>query len=143
MWVRSLGWEDPWRRERQPTPVFLPGESHGRRSLVGYRPQGCKESDTTELLHFTSTSSNLSVIIFRALCYSPYFSLLHFPSLIFSYLYYLSTFLFYLFYSLSFSMFIFIGLVDRKVFLKLVLRISLLSPCSHFYFYTFDYAYFG
>ena len=32
--VRFLGWEDPWRRKWQPTPVFLPGESHGRRSLV-------------------------------------------------------------------------------------------------------------
>jgi len=32
-------------------PVFLPGESHGRRSLVGYSPWGCKESDTTERLH--------------------------------------------------------------------------------------------
>ena len=29
--VRSLGWEDPWKREWQPTPVFLPGESHGQR----------------------------------------------------------------------------------------------------------------
>ena len=37
-----------------PTPVFLPGESHGRRSLVGYSPWGRKESDTTEPLHFTS-----------------------------------------------------------------------------------------
>ena len=36
----------------QPTPVFLPGESHGRRSLVGYSPWGRKESDTTEQLHF-------------------------------------------------------------------------------------------
>ena len=33
----------------QPTPVFLPGESHGRRSLVDYSPQGCKELDTTEV----------------------------------------------------------------------------------------------
>ena len=38
----------PWRREWQPTPVSLPGESHGRRSLAGYSPQGRKESDTTE-----------------------------------------------------------------------------------------------
>ena len=38
MWVRSLGWEDPQRRAWQPTPVFLPGESHGQRSLVGYSP---------------------------------------------------------------------------------------------------------
>ena len=35
----------------QPTPVFLSGESHGQRSLAGYSPQGCKESDTTERLH--------------------------------------------------------------------------------------------
>ena len=41
-----------WRRKWQPTPVFLLGESHGRRSLGGYSPQGCKESDTTERLHF-------------------------------------------------------------------------------------------
>ena len=34
--VQSLGWEDPWRREWQPTPIFLPGESLGQRSLVGY-----------------------------------------------------------------------------------------------------------
>ena len=41
-----------WRRKWQPTPVLLPGESHGRKSLVGYIPWGCKESDTTERLHF-------------------------------------------------------------------------------------------
>jgi len=40
--------EIPWRRAWQPTPVFLPRESHGQRSLVGYSPQGCKQSDTTE-----------------------------------------------------------------------------------------------
>ena len=33
----------PWRREWQPTPVFLLGKSHGQRSLMGYRPWGCKE----------------------------------------------------------------------------------------------------
>ena len=40
----------PWRREWQPTPVILPGESHGQRSLVGYSPWGCKELDMTEQL---------------------------------------------------------------------------------------------
>ena len=35
-----------------PTPVLLPGESHGRRSLIGYSPWGRYESDTTERLHF-------------------------------------------------------------------------------------------
>ena len=39
-------------RKWQPTPVFLPGESHGRRNLVGYSPRGHKESDMTERLHF-------------------------------------------------------------------------------------------
>ena len=43
-WVKKI----PWRRPRQPTPVFLPGESHGQRSLAGYSPQGLKELDTTE-----------------------------------------------------------------------------------------------
>ena len=37
-----------WRRKWQPTPVFLPGEFHGQRSLVGYSPWGPKESDMTE-----------------------------------------------------------------------------------------------
>ena len=40
----------PWRWEWQPTPVFLPGEFHGQRSLVGYSPWGHKESDTIERL---------------------------------------------------------------------------------------------
>ena len=39
----------PWRRAWQPTPVFLPGESHGQRSLVGYSSWRCKELDTTEV----------------------------------------------------------------------------------------------
>jgi len=43
-WVEKL----PWRREWQPTPVFLPGEFHGQRSLAGYSSWGHKESDTTE-----------------------------------------------------------------------------------------------
>src|SRR5574340_1103377 len=43
----------PWRREWLLTPVFLPGESHGQRSLAGYSPWGCKESDTTERLAHT------------------------------------------------------------------------------------------
>ena len=46
-WVGKI----PWRRTRQPTPVFLPGESHGLRSLVGCSPRGHKESDTTEWLY--------------------------------------------------------------------------------------------
>ena len=45
-----MGQKDPWRREWVPTPVFLPGESHGRKSLEGYSPWGHRELDTTEQL---------------------------------------------------------------------------------------------
>ena len=54
MWetqVQSLSREESCRREWLPTTVFLPGEIHGQRSLVGYRPWGHKESDTIEQLH--------------------------------------------------------------------------------------------
>ena len=64
-WVQSLGWEDPLGKEMATHSSILawripwtedPGglESHGWRSLVGYRVRGCKESETTERLHFTS-----------------------------------------------------------------------------------------
>ena len=49
-WVQSLGWEDPWRREWLPTPVFGPREFHGL-----YSPWGCKELGTTEQLSLFST----------------------------------------------------------------------------------------
>ena len=45
-WVRKL----PRRKAWQPTPVFLPGESHGQRSPAGHSPRGSEESDTTERL---------------------------------------------------------------------------------------------
>ena len=44
-WVGKI----PWRRAWQPTPVFLPGESHGQGSLMGYGPEGCKGLDMTEV----------------------------------------------------------------------------------------------
>ena len=47
-WVQSQVRKIPWRKEWLPTPVFLPGEFHGQRNLVGYSPWGCKELDTTE-----------------------------------------------------------------------------------------------
>ena len=43
-------WKIPWRREWQPTPIFLPGEFHGQRSLEGYSPWGHRKSDMTEWL---------------------------------------------------------------------------------------------
>ena len=50
-WVGKIS----WRRKWQPTPVFLPGEFHGHRSLVGYSKWGRKELDMTERLTHTHT----------------------------------------------------------------------------------------
>ena len=49
IWVPQHIWQ---RRQWHPTPILLPGKSHGWRSLVGCSPWGCEESDTTEWLHF-------------------------------------------------------------------------------------------
>ena len=58
--IRDEGWIPGSGRSLQwgawpPTPVFLPGESHEQRSLVGYAPQGYKESDATEATQHTHT----------------------------------------------------------------------------------------
>ena len=49
-----------WRRQWQPTPVLLPGKSHGQRNLVGFSPWGCQESDTTEQLHFHALEKEMA-----------------------------------------------------------------------------------
>ena len=51
-WVGKI----PWGKEWHPTPIFLPGESHGQRSLAGYSPWGRKESDMTERLTLTQAA---------------------------------------------------------------------------------------
>ena len=55
LWVGKI----PWKRERQPTPIFLPGESHGQRSLVGYSPRGHEELDRTRLKRHSMRGSLL------------------------------------------------------------------------------------
>ena len=45
-WVQKSSWRRKW--QGKPMPVFLPGKSHGQRSLEGYSPWGCKESDPSE-----------------------------------------------------------------------------------------------
>ena len=52
-WFRKI----PWRRKWLPTPAFLPGESHGQKSLVGYSPRGHKELDTIEWLNNENNQS--------------------------------------------------------------------------------------
>ena len=52
-WVGKIPWREAW----QPTPVFLPGESHGQRSLAAYSPWCCKQSDMTDDLALTYVGS--------------------------------------------------------------------------------------
>ena len=54
------GLEDPLERKWQPTPVVLPGESHGQRSLVGYSSWGCTESDTIKRLNNNNNINTLN-----------------------------------------------------------------------------------
>ena len=51
----------PWRRKWQPTPVFLPGESHAQR-LVGYNPWGCKKWDTNEATWHTHNANSAFMV---------------------------------------------------------------------------------
>ena len=58
-WVGKV----PWRRAQQPTPLFLPGESHGQKSLAGYSPEGHTESDTTEVTEHTCMQSSVIAML--------------------------------------------------------------------------------
>ena len=82
-WVTSLSLSTfmHWRRKWQPTPVFLPGESYGRRSLVGCSPWGRTESDMTEatwqaaavIFYFLSWEVGLWVFVIVVFCMSKIF----------------------------------------------------------------------
>ena len=63
--VQSLFGKILCRRKCHPTAVLLPGKSHGRRSLVAYRPWGCKESDMTERLHFHFVTETNNITFFN------------------------------------------------------------------------------
>ena len=56
--VPFLGLEDPLEKGMELIPVFLPGESHGQKSLAGYSPWGCKESDMTEVTAHTKATEH-------------------------------------------------------------------------------------
>ena len=60
-WVGEI----PWRRAWLPTPIFLPGQSHGQRNLAGYSSWGCKELDTAEWLTHMRTSICLAFTMHR------------------------------------------------------------------------------
>ena len=73
VWVGKI----PWRKKWQPIPVFLPGELHGQRSLVGYSPWACKDSDVTEQLTHAQSS-------FHVLGHFLFYLCILFPSEFFS-----------------------------------------------------------
>ena len=58
----------PRRRAWHPTPVFLPGESHEQRSLVGYSPWGCKESRMTKNTHTHTHTHTVFIVESRRYC---------------------------------------------------------------------------
>ena len=70
--IPGSGKIDPWRRKWQPTPIFLPGKSHGQRSLAGYSPWGCKRvgsqlSNQTILITFTIPQKRRAALYFLKL----------------------------------------------------------------------------
>ena len=89
---RRLGFDPwmgkvPWRRRWQPTPVFLPGESHGRRSLAGCTVHGVAETRTClsltippQFIHHTARVCNGFFIVYRVVPPSPQCTLRTFPS---------------------------------------------------------------
>ena len=73
--VQSLGLKDPLEKGLQPTPAFLPGESHGQRSMAGCSPWGCKALDSTERLTLSLSMKRLpsalrvqEFIVYKARC---------------------------------------------------------------------------
>ena len=63
-WVGKI----PWRRAWKPTPVFLPGESHGQRRLVGYSPKSHKGSDMTEVTYHACTMLTFCFVFLLCVC---------------------------------------------------------------------------
>ena len=63
--VLSLVWEDPWKREWQPTTVFLPEETHGQRSLAGYISWSCRGLGTTNIFLFIRHLISLHIIMLK------------------------------------------------------------------------------
>ena len=140
--VPTLGWEDPLEKEMATHSSILAWRIPWTEEPGGLQSTGLQRvgHDWATSRHFNLLESQcyyfqstvlLTLFLSFTFCFANFFI-----SVLFKYIFVLPLLF-------SFSMFIFISLVDRKVFLKLVLRISLLSPCSRFYFYTFDYAYFG
>ena len=144
-WVGKI----PWRREWQPTPVFLPGEFRGQRSLVGYSPWGHKESDMTEgltptahvlygravdllILHTQTSCLLTNVFPFPSLRPLPdllcSMSLIILDSLISGFMQYLHFYVWRISLSITPSRFIHVVIIQMSGFSSL-LRINNIPPC--------------
>ena len=64
-WIRKV----PWKRKWQPTPVILPGESHGQRSLVGYSPWACKETRRSDSTTTTTKARRWTQKMYLLICW--------------------------------------------------------------------------
>ena len=67
-WVPSQGQEDALQEAWQPTPVFLPGESHGQRGLAGYSSWGLKESVLKQLSTYTHAHTHMYMCVYTQTC---------------------------------------------------------------------------
>ena len=119
------------------TPVFLPGESHGQKSLVGYSPRGHKESDTTKLLYSLRVFLISVIVLFLSVCLFFNFSrsfvnwflhFLHFVFKVFDHLYY------HYFELFSGSLPISSSFIWTSVFPSLLFHLCSISLPFHYFF---------
>ena len=88
MWVLSLGGEDPLEEGTAAAPGFLPGESHGQRSLAGYSPQCHKGSDVTDATEHIHMQLPYNVVLVSGLQHSDFVcAYTHTHTHLYSYLY--------------------------------------------------------
>ena len=125
--VQFLGQEDPWRRERLPTPVFWPGEFHGL-----YSPWGCKESDTTARLV-------LSLFLMCSLIFNPLYiifvlSMLDINCIKSSFLGLILGFFFFFFWCLCFFFFLLLCFLLFNIDILLEFSLYFSSSSLNFWF---------
>ena len=120
--------KSPWRRKWQSTPVFLLREFHGQRSLVGYSPWGCKESDTTEACmdRAPGISIKISTLLRKNSVYSEHpciYKLTSTMNILLDLLFHISILVFILFY-------LFISSSHFKMRFKIICNTSPTSPLN-------------
>ena len=126
IWISSF----PWRRKRQPTPIFLPGESRGQRSLAGYSPWGCKSwtwlsDETTNTTQFSQDHLLKSLFLLPCMVWRSCQRSVDYPCM--------SLFLTSQFYSI-----IFILCQDHRVVITILIIEVEKCESSHFVLFSYD-----